>query len=241
MASVRHFPIRMPHPSASFAADSQPLLFGLLRRRACVRPTWRGWLAMVLCAGLAGAMALRGAYGFLAVQDPVPGGVLAMEGWTDDLTLARAWAEYQRGGYAVWCVTGEPLEKGAALSEYHDYAALTVAAYEKMGGPRGALHPVPWETVRRDRTYASALALKAWLRERGLPAERINVITSGAHARRSRLLYEKAFGPGSRIGVIAEPERDFDPEHWWQSSMGFRAMVGELVAYAYARFLFRGQ
>jgi len=207
----------------------------------CVLPTWRGWLALLLAVGLAGALALRGAHHFLAVQDSVPGGVLVMEGWLDDKGLTRAWGEFQRGEYVVWCVTGAPLEKGAPLSEYPNYAEMTVAAFEKMGGTPGQLQPVPWATVRRDRTYASALALKAWLRERGLPVEKINVITSGGHARRSRLLYEKAFGEGSRIGVIAVPEEHYDPEQWWRSSYGVRSVVGELLAYGYARLVFRGQ
>jgi len=205
----------------------------------CVLPTWRGWLALLLAAGLAGGLALRGAHHFLAVQDSVPGGVLVMEGWVGDDALAVAWEEFQRGGYLVWCVTGDPLEKGAPLSEYPTYAAMTVAAFEKMGGTPGLLQPVPWETVRRDRTYASALALKAWLSERGWPAEKVNVITSGGHARRSRLLYEKAFGEGSRIGVIALAEKHYDPEHWWRSSLGVRAVVGEFLAYGYARVVFR--
>ena len=205
----------------------------------CLLPTWRGWVALLLAVSLGAVLAVRGVHGFLAVQDSVPGGVLVIEGWADDEALKEAWTEFQRGGYAVWCVTGEPLEKGAPLVEHGDYAALTVAVFEKMGRKPGVLQPVPWGPVRRDRTYSSALALKAWLSERGLPSEKINVLTQGAHARRSRLLYEKAFGPGSRIGVIAAPDVLFDAEHWWRSSLGVRAVIDELVAYVYARFLFR--
>ena len=218
-----------------------PFFLGLHCRRIAVRPTWRGWLAVWFFVALGVVVGGRGLYGFLAVQDPVPGGVLVMEGWVSDADLRVADVEFRRGGYRVWCVTGEPLEKGSPLLAYHDYANLTVAAYTKLGGEAGLLQPVAWKTVRRDRTYASALALKAWLRERGYSAEKITIFTSGVHARRSRLLYATAFGPGSRIGVISTPEESFDPDRWWSSSMGVRAVVGETIAYLYARLLFWGQ
>lgn len=223
-------------PSNSVA----PFFLGLLCRRSAVRPTWRGWLAVLLDALLGVIGVWRGLYGFLAVQDPVPGGVLVMEGWVSDADLPVAEAEFHRGGYRVWSVTGEPLEKGSPLLAYHDYANLTVATYNKLGGEAGLLQPVAWKTVPRDRTYASALALKAWLKERGHPAEKITIMTSGVHARRSRLLYEMAFGPGARIGVISTPDRHFDADRWWTTSMGVRTVVGETLAYLYARCLFRG-
>ncbi len=218
-----------------------PFFHGLLRRRTSVRLTLRGWLAVLLAVGLAGTLALRRLPRFLMVKDSVPGGVLVVEGWVTDVVLARAMDEYRTGAYVVWCVTGEPLDKGGPLNEYADYATLTVAIYEKRGGPPGSLHAVQWESVRRDRTYASALALKAWLSERGLPLDRVNVVTRGTHARRSRLLYEKAFGAGTRVGVIAVPESDFDTGRWWATSAGFRAVVDETIAYIYARCFFRGR
>ena len=232
-------PSNVTAPSAQEPAAA--FFCGLMRRRMRVGLTWRGRAVLFAIVALVGVAFPRGLSGFLAVQDPVRGGVLVMEGWVTDEALAEAAAEYARGGYAVWCVTGEPLEKGSALKEHHDYATLTVAAFEKAGGQPGVLHPVVWETVRRDRTYASALALKAWLQARGLPTDKVNVLTSDMHARRSRLLYEKAFGPGTRVGVIGVPDSNFDSSRWWETSLGVRAVVDETVAYVYARCFFRGR
>ena len=228
-------------PPRATELPSHPFFHGLLRRRMSIHLTLRGWLSLLLAAVAAALLAVHGVNGFLAVQDPVRGGVLVVEGWVTDTVLGQAAGEFQRGGYVVWCVTGEPLDKGGPVKEFGDYAALTVAVYEKAGGTPGALHPVFWEHVQRDRTYASALALKAWLEARGLPTDRVNVVTKGMHARRSRLLYAKAFGPGTRVGVIAVPEDDFDQVHWWESSGGVRSVVDESVAYLYARFFFRGR
>jgi hypothetical protein len=97
---------------------------------------------------------------------------------------------------------------------------------------------VPAPPVRQDRTYASALVLKQWLQQHNaMPAE-FNLISVGPHARRSRLLFEKAFGPEVRVGVIALENQDYDPQHWWKSSQGFRTVTDEIIAYAYARLLF---
>jgi len=65
------------------------------------------------------------------------------------------------------------------------------------------------------------------------------LVSMGPHARRSRLLFAKAFSPEVRVGIISLEERDFDPAHWWTSSQGFRTVVDELIAYSYARLLFR--
>jgi hypothetical protein len=93
--------------------------------------------------------------------------------------------------------------------------------------------------VEKDRTYTMAHAIRQRLEADGVSTSRINVVTFGPHARRSRLLYEEAFGPHSDIGVLPITSRDFDPRHWWTTSDGVRTMIGEAVAYAYARLVFR--
>jgi len=41
------------------------------------------------------------------------------------------------------------------------------------------------------------------------------------------------------LGVTALAETDYDPGHWWRSSAGVRTVIGETLAYGYARVLFR--
>jgi hypothetical protein len=52
---------------------------------------------------------------------------------------------------------------------------------------------------RRDRTYTAAVALRERLRERGISVKGLNVITEGVHSRRSRLMFEKAFGDFPKV------------------------------------------
>ena len=212
--------------------------WGLLRRRECLVPTLRGWLLLAGGTALLALLALRGIYPFLAVTDPVPGGVLVVEGWVPDYMLESAIAEFKRNPYAKLFVTGIPLHQGAPLSEYKNYAHLGAATLVKLGMSTNDVQAVPTGNTRRDRTYAMALSLKHWLREHNLPATSVNLITGGPHARRSRLMFEKALGKGVRVGVIAIPADDYDEAHWWRYSQGVRVIIGEALAYAYARLLF---
>lgn len=211
---------------------------GLLRRRECLLPTWRGWLLLVLSCALLAVAAIHTAYPFLASNDPRPGGALVLEGWAADYAVEAAVAEFRQHHYDKLYVTGGPLELGAPLSEYKTYADLGAATLLKLGLSTNEVQAVPAGLVRRDRTYNSAVFLRKWLDQHGtLPAE-LTVLTVGPHARRSRLLFEKALGKGVKVGVIAIPEQDYDPNRWWRSSAGVRTMIAESMAYFYARFIF---
>ena len=68
--------------------------------------------------------------------------------------------------------------------------------------------------------------------------QKVDVFTLGAHARRSRLLFEKALGDEVAMGVIAAPDQTYDQDHWWRSSNGVRTVLSELIAYLYAVIFF---
>lgn len=215
------------------------VFWGMLSRRQCLVPTRRGWLLLALGVGVLAVAVLRGAYPFLALNDPAPGGILVVEGWVPDYALAAAGAEFRRHPYAKLLVTGIPLEHGAPLSEYKNYAHLGAATLIQLGLSTNDIQAVPAPLTRRDRTYATALSLKAWLREQPVPPTKVNLVTTGPHARRSRLLFEKALGRDFTVGVLSVPGRDFDAQHWWRSSQGVRVVTGEMIAYCYVRFFFR--
>jgi hypothetical protein len=214
------------------------VFLGLFNYRTLLWPTWRGWLVLLLVMGGSVFAAVRGVYGFLAVQDSQPGGALAVEGWAPDHALVAALAEFHRHPYLGLFVTGVPLEKGDVLAEHQTYAELSAAILLRHGADPATVHAVPTPAVRQDRTYATAVALRTWLRTHGLSTEKVNVVSLGAHARRTRLLYQKAFGPAAQIGIIAVEDQGFEREHWWRSSQGFRTVTGEVIAYLYVCLLF---
>jgi len=218
--------------------EQKKAFLGLLRRRQCLVPTLRGWLLLAVSATTLGLLAGRQLYSFLAVSAPVPGGVLVVEGWVPDYMMEAAIAEFKRNHYARLFVTGLPLDQGAPLSEYKNYACLGAATLIKLGLNTNDVQAVPTPRTRRDRTYAMALSLKHWLREHDMAPTKVNLLTGGPHARRSRLLFEKALGKGYTVGVVGIAEDDIDERHWWRSSQGVRIVIGEILAYGYARLLF---
>jgi hypothetical protein len=213
--------------------------WGLWRRRECRCLTWRGWLVLLLAAGGLAALLVWNLYPFLAVNDPVPGGILVVEGWAPDYALQQTVTEYHRNHYSRLFVTGGPVASGGPLSEYQNYAQLGAAVLLHLGLTTNDVQAVPAPAVAQDRTYVSALALKNWLRDHGVGETDVNVLTLGAHARRTRLMFEAALGKNYRVGIVAMPYEGFDPAQWWKSSEGFRTVTGEAIGYCYARFLFR--
>jgi uncharacterized SAM-binding protein YcdF (DUF218 family) len=211
---------------------------GLLCRRQCLVPTLRGWLLLAVSLVALSVLAVLELPSFLAVTDPVPGGVLVVEGWEPDYMLKFATAEFKRNHYTKIFVTGLPIEQGVFLSEYTNFANVGAASLARLGMDANDVQAVPCSKIRRDRTYNTALALKHWLRDHDLAPTKVNVITGGLHARRSRLLFQEALGKGVSVGVIAMPPNDYDERQWWRSSQGVRGLIGETLAYLYARLLF---
>ena len=210
----------------------------MLRRRQCLLPTLRGWVVLIVTLAAVAIIGTREAGKFLTLSDPVQGGVMVVEGWVPDYALEAVIAEFNRNHYDKLFVAGIPLEQGAPLSEYKNYADLGAAILIKMGMSSNVVQAVPAAPVRQDRTYAMASSLKRWMSEHGMSPTKVQIMTLGPHARRSRFLFEKALGKGVTVGITAIPSQDFDPARWWTSSEGVRSVIGEALAYAYARLLF---
>jgi hypothetical protein len=216
----------------------QSLGWGLFHRRLCLVPTVRGLVVFGGTALLVCAFIIRGLHPFLAVNTPIHDGLLVVEGWTPDYGLKIVFEEFQRDHYERIYVTGGPIEYGMYLSPYKTYAQLGQATLLKLGLDSNSVVAVPAPLVRQDRTYASAVSLKRWFLEHGIVPRRIHLISDGPHARRSRLLYQKAMGKDVFIGVTSIPIKEYDPQHWWRYSAGVRIVIGEGLAYLYARLIF---
>lgn len=218
--------------------ENDKRVWGLFRRRECLVPTLRGCLVLLGILAAIGFFVVREVHPFLAVNDPVPGGYLVVEGWAPDFALRQAVEEVNRNHYEKVIVTGGPLLWGSPLSEYKTYAELAAATLGRLGLDTNKVWAVPSKLVIQDRTYAAAMALRSWLRTHHIAAARVHLMTEGTHARRSRLLYQKALGPAVTVGVTAIPVPDYDAGHWWRYSAGVRSVIDESVAYVYARLLF---
>jgi hypothetical protein len=211
--------------------------WGLLRRRSCLAPTWQGGLGLLLGLALLLALVGRETYPFLALSQPRPGGVLVIDAWVPDSVLEAGIAEFKRHHYDAVIVTGGPVEQGGPLAGYGNHADLCAATLLKLGMSSNFLRSVPAASVRPDRIYASALALKRWWQAHGAPPTNVNVLVVGPRARRARLLFKRVLGKQVTVGVVAFPPDDYDASRWWRSSQGFRTVTSELLGYCYARLM----
>jgi len=213
----------------------------LVRCRTCRVLTWKGRALVFAVFLLLAAAGVRLIHPFLAVSAPVNATVLAVEGWAPERTYIEV-AELFRSSRSQILLIVVAVYEGDDLHEeepgvyYDDYLRGVVS---KSGIPQEAIHVLLCPATHRDRTYHSARVTRRWLDENRPDAVAINVATLGPHARRSRLLWQKAFEPGSDIGVVALQDKTYDASHWWRSSEGVRDVLSETLAYLYARLLFR--
>lgn len=174
---------------------------------------------------------------FLAVNAPIKADILVVEGWLPDYAIESAIAEFKKGEYRQLITTGVPLSKGFYLAEYKNYAALTAATCVALGFDKNKVVAVPAASVVKHRTAASAIALRDWLAASTIKVESINLYSFGPHARRSWIVFQQVLNPAIKVGIIAAEPQDYNSQEWWKSSDGFRTVIGEIIAYIYARFV----
>jgi len=173
-------------------------------------------------------------HSFLSVTHRIPAKVMVIEGWLPDYALESALEEFKRDGYERMFTTGGPLDRGSHLREYGTFAGVAAATLLKLGAPADSLTAVPSSERYRNRTYASAVALRDHLRQMGLTNTAFNLFTEGTHARRSWLCFRRAFGPETTVGVIAIENRDYDSSAWWRYSAGVKTILSETLGFTYA-------
>jgi len=176
---------------------------------------------------------------FLAITDRVEANILVVEGWVHPYAIRVAVQELKSHPYERVFTTGGPVVgKGGYINDYQTSASVGADLLKEAGLPASLVQMVPSHVSGRDRTYSSAIALRDWFHKHNLQVRSLNIVTEGAHARRTRLLFEEALGRDVKVGVIAVPSPDFDARHWWYYSEGLEEIVGEGLGYLYAKFFF---
>ncbi len=211
--------------------------FRLFKRQKIWIPTIPGWgIFITLIASLISYNFIN-IYPFLAVNSPIKADILVVEGWIPDYALEQALVEFKRNSYRQIITTGIPLEIGFYLAEYKNFAELSAETLKKLGVEPEKIVAVPSPEVIKDRTYASALALREWIENSDLKIEAINLFSHETHSRRSWLIFKKALSPQIKVGVISSAPKNYEPKKWWIYSAGVRSVINEAVAYIYARFI----
>ena len=214
-------------------------LWGLLDRKERWSLSWRGRLILASALLLVGALIFKGVYPFLATTHRVDAEVLVVEGWIHEYAIRAALKEFQSNHYARIFTTGGPVEgTGGYINDYCTSASVGADLLKKWGLPDERLQMVPSRVMDRDRTYGSAVALRNWFLDHNMAVSGIDVVTEDVHARRTRLLFQKAFGKDVQVGIIGVANVDYPANRWWHYSQGVKNVGSEFAAYLYARLLF---
>jgi hypothetical protein len=201
--------------------------------------SWRGWLLVTSTGLVAACFAFLNIHPFLAVTNRVNTNVLVVEGWIQRYAICGGAEEFKTGSYQRIFTTGGPVEgNGGYINDYNTSASVGAAILTKFGVRDDLVQMVPSRVIARERTYSSAVALRDWFRDHNLAIHSFNVLTEDCHARRTQLLYQEAFGKNVTVGIIAVSNPDYNPKDWWRYSDGVREVIGESIAYIYARFFF---
>jgi len=237
-ASLALVPVTAPAPRLK----RFPVVPALFRRREVWLPTaWGLLLGLLILAGV-GALLARGAYGFFAVDAPLPPRdgmptpVVVVEGWIDEEALSQAAALVRSAGYPRVIVSGGPIDD--SFSRFPNFAARAAETLRPQLPAGVRVDVVPSPRTAQDRSYASAVWVRDWAQREGLAMDRFDVITHSIHARRTRLVYRMAFGPDAAVGIRSTEPRQFDAPHWWRSSAAFKAQIGEALSLAYTHCCF---
>ena len=221
------------------SSHQHKMIWGLLTRKERWSLSWRGWSLVCLILFSAAGFVLLNVHSFLAVTDRADARILVVEGWVHESAIRAAVREFQGNHYDVVYTTGGPVTgTGAYSNDYNTSASVGASLLKKSGLSDESVQMVPSHVNDRDRTYSSAAALRKWFLEHQVHAREINVVTEDVHARRTRLLFQEALGREVKVGIISAPDPGYDPKHWWRSSEGFREVIGEAIAYLYAKVVF---
>ncbi|MBZ5698761.1 MAG: YdcF family protein [Acidobacteriia bacterium] len=138
-------------------------------------------------------------------------------------------AELYRAGLAPQVVAS-----GRLLRPYAGIAEMIEHDLESHGVPAASIVKF---SHRAANTREEAEALGGLVASRGW--RRVLVVTSDYHARRARFIFDHVFPPGVIVRVSAAHDTEFDPSHWWETRLGQKLLLNEVLGYVVARWELR--
>ncbi len=209
------------------------LIPDLIKKRYIYLPTLRGSIVLGLILVITGYIFINNIHLQLAKSHPCNGEILIVEGWLPDYALSQAVEYYLEGSYKRVVTTGGPLDNGSYLIQFKTYAHIAKYSLDSLGIVDSMTVAVPSETVRKDRTYQSAVTFQRWLSNSELDVRKVDVVSLGAHTYRTSLVYQKVLGTGIKVGRRSIENEDYDPKYWWKSSEGVKTVITEIISVIY--------
>lgn len=201
-------------------------------------PTWSGLLLLLAIVVGGGTLLMHGWAVFLSQNRPVGHGVLVVEGWVPKDSLQAAAQLARSGAYDVVVVSGGPIEDLLKDCGFSTYAERAAFGLKQLGVDPAKVIVAAAPASAQDRTYRSSVSVRQALEKAKYKVIALDVFSSGPHARRSRNLYQMAFGDAVKVGVIAAASTSYDMTHWWRTSAGVKEVLAETVAYLWTQCCF---
>ena len=212
----------------------------LLQRRTIWFPTL--WGSPCLIALLVAPVAWWWSCGesFLSLTRRSPAEVLVVEGWIGRDGVHAAEAEFKQRGYQYIVAAGGQISEGWE-EPFSNYSELAERELIRSGIPNSMIILAPAKDSERQRTYESAEAVLGALKAKDIHPQSLNVFTKGPHARRSRLVFAKVFGPGTKVGVVGWAPSGYGVLPWWRSSDRAKDLLTETTGYLYEALFSSGR
>ena len=154
--------------------------------------------------------------------------MLIVEGWIREEPIQGASLEFLKGGYRYVVATGGYTGERWEARRWSD-AEIARRSLLQNGVPPEKVVFAQAPDAEASRTFSAAVTAKQVLDEKGLLPKAVTVYTMGAHARRSRLVYQKVFGSKVPVGVISWKPPGSESEPWWRNSSRAADFVKETV------------
>lgn len=165
---------------------------------------------------------------YLALNKPNNGQYLVVEGWQSEQSLLQALNTFREGSYQYLITTGGP-DTRTVDPRYKSFAEKSAAFLLSQGIDSKKLVIVSAPASAQNRTFLSAVMVRDWFALQNILPVSIDVFTEGVHAKRTRILYRKAFGSMAEIGIYASAPENYGLRSWWETSSGAKSVITEVV------------
>lgn len=125
--------------------------------------------------------------------------------------------------------------------QYYLYQKLSPSSAEdaenyliSLGISDSLIVPIVTTNLSRSRTFGSAVDVKKWLDlQEDVSKQNLTVFSQGPHARRSFILFKKAFGTSANIGILSGKIQEFNSSNWWKDLRGWKSVLYETAGLMY--------
>jgi hypothetical protein len=113
-----------------------------------------------------------------------------------------------------------------SLNNYDSNAGLARSRMISMGIDSSRIIATAGERVTINRTLTSALAFRDWIKTTKINIKGINIISLGAHTRRTWMIYDKILKKKYEIGIISLPDYSYNHSRLYKLIKTFREIFG---------------